>query len=227
MGKSPVVVVSAMAKVTDQLLRAAAAAARGRPHRRAGHQLAAALAASRHGLRAGEERSRSAQTLTLLIDEKFDALDEVLRGLAAIRELTPRISDLIVSHGERLSSRIVAAAFRERGIDAAHVDAREFIITDSEFQKAAPLDDIIEKRAPEKLLPLLRRGKVPVMGGFIASNEAGLTTTLGRGGSDYTGALVGGALECGDHRDLDRRGRNYDRRSARVPRCAAREGDQL
>jgi aspartokinase len=59
------------------------------------------------------------------IDEKFDALDEVLRGLAAIRELTPRISDLIVSHGERLSSRIVTAAFRERGINAAHVDARE------------------------------------------------------------------------------------------------------
>ncbi len=63
-----------------------------------------------------------------------------------------------------------------------------------EFQKAAPLDDIIEKRTPEKLLPLLGEGKVPVMGGFIASNEAGLTTTLGRGGSDYTGALVGGAL---------------------------------
>jgi len=118
-----------------------------------------------------------------------------LRGLAAIRELTPRISDLIVSYGERLSSRIVTAAFRERGIGAAHVDAREVIVTDSEYQKAAPLDDIIEKRAQEKLLPLLGEGKVPVMGGFIASNEAGLTTTLGRGGSDYTGALVGGALE--------------------------------
>jgi aspartate kinase len=130
------------------------------------------------------------------IDEKFAALDEVLRGLAAIRELTPRISDLIVSYGERISSRIVAAAFRERGIDAAHVDAREIIVTDSEFQKAAPLDDIIEKRAQEKLLPLLGEGKVPVMGGFIASNEAGLTTTLGRGGSDYTGALVGGALDA-------------------------------
>ena len=132
--------------------------------------------------------------LVRTIEEKFATLDEVLRGLAAIRELTPRISDLIVSYGERISSRIVAAAFRERGIDAAHVDAREVIVTDSEFQKAAPLDDIIEKRTQEKLLPLLAEGKVPVMGGFIASNEAGLTTTLGRGGSDYTGALVGGAL---------------------------------
>ena len=133
--------------------------------------------------------------LLAIIDEKFDALDEVLRGLAAIRELTPRISDLIASYGERLSSRIVMAAFRERGIGAAHVDAREVIVTDSEYQKAAPLDGLIEKRAQEKLLPLLREGKVPVMGGFIASNEAGQTTTLGRGGSDFTGALVGGAID--------------------------------
>ena len=195
LGKSPVVVVSAMAKVTDQLLRAACGGCAGRPRRRAGHQFAPARAASRHGVRPGEGRGRRC-ALACIIDEKFAALDEVLRGLAAIRELTPRISDLIVSYGERISSRIVAAAFRERGIDAAHVDAREVIVTDSEFQKAAPLDDIIEKRAQEKLLPLLAEGKVPVMGGFIASNEAGLTTTLGRGGSDYTGALVGGALDA-------------------------------
>ena len=82
-----------------------------------------------------------------------------LRGLAAILELTPRISDLIVSYGERISSRIVAAAFCERGIDAAHVDARDIIITDSQFQKAVPLDALIEKRAPEKLLPLTARAR--------------------------------------------------------------------
>src|ERR1700721_370056 len=87
-GKQAVVVVSAMAKVTDQLLRADASAA-----------------------------------LQVLIDQKFDSLDEILRGLAAILELTPRISDLIVSYGERISSRIGAAAFRERQIDAAHIDA--------------------------------------------------------------------------------------------------------
>ena len=120
----------------------------------------------------------------------------MLRGLAAILELTPRISDLIVSYGERISSQIVAAAFRERGMDAVHVDAREIIITDSEFQKAAPIDALIEQRAQQKLIPLLKQGKVPVMGGFIASNEAGVTTTLGRGGSDFTGALVGGAANA-------------------------------
>jgi aspartate kinase len=193
LGKSPVAVVSAMAKVTDQLLRAAAAASQGD---RAGALAISSRLRARHCDTARDLVKDAAEIAALVrtIDEKFSTLDEILRGLAAIRELTPRISDLIVSYGERLSSRIVAAAFRERGMDAAHVDAREIIITDSEFQKAAPLDDIIEKRAQEKLMPLVSAGKVPVMGGFIASNEAGLTTTLGRGGSDFTGALVGGAL---------------------------------
>jgi len=193
-GKSPVVVVSAMAKVTDQLLRAAAAASQGD---RAGALAISSRLRSRHCDTARDLVKDAAEIAALVrtLDEKFSALDEVLRGLAAIRELTPRISDLIVSYGERLSSRIVTAAFCERGVNAEHLDAREIIVTDSEFQKAAPLDDIIEKRAQEKLMPLLSEGKVPVMGGFIASNEAGLTTTLGRGGSDYTGALVGGALD--------------------------------
>jgi len=194
-GKSPIVVVSAMAKVTDQLLRAAAAAAEG--DRTGALAISSRLRARHRDTSAELVKDKATITaLIQLIDDTFDALDEVLRGLSAIRELTPRISDQIVSYGERLSSRIVAAAFCERGVDAAHIDAREIIVTDSEFQKAAPLDDVVEKRATEKLKPLLAQGKVPVMGGFIASNEEGLTTTLGRGGSDYTGALVGGALDA-------------------------------
>jgi aspartate kinase len=195
LGKHPVVVVSAMAKVTDLLLRAAAAAARGdRPEALA---ISARLRA-RHRQTADDlvDNSADAAELADFIDRKFDSLDEVLRGLAAILELTPRISDLIVSYGECLSSRIVAAAFLERGIDAVHADAREIIVTDSQFQKAVPQDALIEARAAEKLRPLIAQRKVPVMGGFIASNEAGITTTLGRGGSDFTGALVGGALSA-------------------------------
>jgi len=194
-GNNPVVVVSAMSKVTDQLLRAAAAAAEGD---RTGALAISSRLRSRHRDTAAElvKEKAAGASLISLIDEKFDALDEVLRGLSAILELTPRISDLIVSFGERLSSRIVAAAFCERGVAAVHIDAREIIVTDSEFQKAAPLEDVIEKRATEKIKPLLAQDKVPVMGGFIASSEEGLTTTLGRGGSDYTGALVGGALDA-------------------------------
>jgi len=195
MGKHPVVVVSAMAKVTDQLISAARAASTGD---RTGALAISSRLRSRHldTACALVKDPAEAAALTRVVDEKFNALDEVLRGLAAILELTPRISDLIVSYGERISSRIVAAAFREQGINAAHVDAREIIITDSQFQKAIPQDSAIERRAHEKLLPLTAEGKVPVMGGFIASNEAGLTTTLGRGGSDFTGALVGGAVSA-------------------------------
>ncbi len=195
LGKQPVVVVSAMAKVTDQLLRAAASAAEGD---RTGALAISSRLRARHRDTAAAvvKKPKDSGALIAHIDEKFDSLDEILRGLAAILELTPRISDLVVSYGERISSRIVAAAFSELGINAAHVDAREVILTDSQFQKAAPLDALIEARAAEKLRPLVDAGKVPVMGGFIASNEAGVTTTLGRGGSDFTGALVGGALSA-------------------------------
>jgi aspartate kinase len=193
LGKQPVVVVSAMARVTDQLLRAAASAAAG--DRTGALAISSRLRARHRDTAAALVKDfANASALQNLIDQKFDSLDEILRGLAAILELTPRISDLIVSHGERISSRIVTAAFIERGIDAAHVDARDIVITDSQFQKAAPLDAIVDKRAQEQLLPLTSLGKVPVMGGFIASNEAGITTTLGRGGSDFTGAIIGGAL---------------------------------
>src|SRR5579859_4303944 len=194
-GKKPVVVVSAMSKVTDQLLACAAAASRGD---RVGALAISQRLRCRHFDTAAaliaDAKERAA--LQTAIEHEFDTLDEVLRGLAAILELTPRISDLIVSYGERLSSRMIATAFCERGIDAAHVDAREVVLTDSQFQKAIPIDSAIEKRANEKVRPLIDAGRVPVMGGFIASNEAGITTTLGRGGSDFTGALVAGALSA-------------------------------
>jgi aspartate kinase len=194
-GKKPVVVVSAMAKVTDQLLRCAAAASRGD---RTGALAISSRLRCRHRDTAAALVTDPKESATLMnwIDQKFDQLDEVLRGLAAILELTPRISDLIVSYGERISSRMIASAFCERGVNATHVDARDVIVTDSQYQKAIPIDSIIEKRAAEKIGPLVDAGKVPVLGGFIGSNEAGITTTLGRGGSDFTGAMIGGAMQA-------------------------------
>jgi len=108
-GKSPVVVVSAMAKVTDQLLRAAGAASVGD---RTGALAISSRLRARHRDTAIALVKNTSDIAALLdfIDQKFDSLDEVLRGLAAILELTPRISDLIVSYGERVSSRIVAAS---------------------------------------------------------------------------------------------------------------------
>jgi len=194
-GKKPIVVVSAMARVTDQLLRCASAASLGD---RTGALAISSRLRCRHPDTAAAlvKDAKESAALANWIDKKFDQLDEVLRGLAAILELTPRISDLIVSFGERISSRMIAAAFCQHGICAEHVDSRDVIVTDSSYQKAIPIDAIIEKRAAEKLLPHITAGRVPVMGGFIASNEAGITTTLGRGGSDFTGALIGGAMHA-------------------------------
>ena len=108
-----------------------------RPRRGSGHQRATALPASRHGVGAAAAATRL-PSITIWMDVRFDALDEVLRGLAAVGELTPRITDLVASYGERLSSKLVAAAFAARGIRAAHVDAREIIITDAQYGKAVP-----------------------------------------------------------------------------------------
>lgn len=194
-GLDAVVVVSAMAKVTDHLLAAAAAAGRD--------DKAGALAIS------ARLRHRHIDTATDLLDaeriehlhpaihREFDALDDLLRGIAAVGELTERTNDLVVSFGERLSSQMVAAAFEQRGLNGAHVDARTCIITDSHYGKAAPQEAAIEAKLRELVLPLIVAGKTPVMGGFIGSNVEGITTTLGRGGSDYTAALVGGGLHAG------------------------------
>jgi aspartate kinase len=191
-GKRPVVIVSAMSKVTDQLLACAAAASRGD---RTGALAISSRLRSRH-LDTVTALVKDAVALRTQIDQEFNALDEVLRGLAAILELTPRISDLIVSYGERLSSVMIAQAFRERGVDGVHIDSRDVIITDSQYQKAIPQDELIEERCALHVRPHVEAGRVPVMGGFIGSNEAGITTTLGRGGSDFTGALIGGALHA-------------------------------
>src|SRR5947209_2905744 len=194
-GLAAVVVVSAMAKVTDSLLAAAAAAGRG--DKDGALEIARRL------------RNRQLETAAKLLSPgrlteiekpvhaEFDSLDDLLRGISAVGELTPRTSDNVVSFGERLSSRMVAAAFAEQGLNGIHVDARTCIITDDTYGKAAPLEPHIEAKLAEHVLPLIEAGKTPVMGGFIGSTPEGITTTLGRGGSDYTAALVGGAMHAG------------------------------
>jgi aspartate kinase len=193
-GLQPVVIVSAMARVTDQLLNAAAAAGRG--------DKSAALAAgvalrARHHQTAGELiPATDLAPITTFIDEHFDALDELLRGLAAVGEVTLRTTDIVASYGERLSSPIVAAAFVARGVAATHVDARDCIITDAQHTKAIPQDDLIAERLRKHVQPLVEAGRVPILGGFIGSTPEGVTTTLGRGGSDFSAALVGGGLHA-------------------------------
>ena len=195
-GLQPVVVVSAMSKVTDQLLACAAAASAGRGDRDPALDIAARLRARHLDTATQLLQDGALATLHEDINRAFDSLDELVRGISILGELTPRTSDLIVSYGERLSSVMIAAAFQQRAIPATHVDAREVILTDNHYGKATPDEPAIERALQAKVHPLLAAGKVPVMGGFIGSHNE-VTTTLGRGGSDYTGALVGGGLHAG------------------------------
>lgn len=192
--RRPVVVVSAMAKVTDQLLAAAKAAGSGD---RSGALALSARLRHRHVETAQQLLNpQRLRELEPAIHGHFDALDEILRGLSAVGELTPRTNDMVVSHGERVSSRLVAEAFMEAGIPAVHVDARSCIITDAQHGKAIPNDALTAARCAEHLRPLVDGGQVAVMGGFIGSTPEGATTTLGRGGSDFTGALIGRAMHA-------------------------------
>ena len=193
-GLKPIVVVSAMSKVTDSLIAAGAAA--GRNDREEALRLSDALR-TRHLDTASKLVSGDRLTsLHLNLHHDFDALDELLRGISSVGELTPRTADNVVSFGERLSSVMVTAAFAETGIDSAHVDARRVILTDDHYGKAAPIETEIEAALEKIVLPLVEAAQVPVMGGFIGSHK-NITTTLGRGGSDYTAALVGGGLHAG------------------------------
>jgi aspartate kinase len=190
----PVVVVSAFAKVTDQLLATARAAGNG--DRKAALELSRALR-ERHYTTAGELLGTGVFTgLHSELEAAFDALDELLRGIVAVGELTPRTTDQVAAQGELLSSKVVAAAFGARGIDAAMVDSRRCLVTDATFMKAAPLLEETNDRLKANIQPLIDAGKVPVMGGFIGATKSGVTTTIGRGGSDYSAAIVGAGLSA-------------------------------
>jgi aspartate kinase len=193
MGRAPVVVVSAMARVTDGLLGVARKAEQRRfddaarlidelreRHLRTAREL---LAQSEANVRA-EERIR----------DQFDELENLARSVATLGELTGRSQDAIVSFGELLSSLIVGETFNSRGIPAELVDSRRFIITDNQFTSAAPDMRDAELRTREALAPIIERGAVPVAQGFIGATTEGVTTTIGRGGSDYTAAIIGAAL---------------------------------
>ena len=192
--QSPVVVVSAMAKVTDQLVAMGNAAASG--------DCDSALESlenlrARHLRTAGEllGAKRSA-SLAPRMEKHFSELEDFLRGLAAVRELTPRGSDYLLSFGELLSSIMVADAFAVRGLSAAWVDSRDCLVTDATHTRAVPQMEPTRLRCKKKIVPLISKRKIPVLGGFIAATERGIPTTLGRGGSDYSAAIFGAALDA-------------------------------
>jgi len=194
LAQKPVVVVSAMAKVTDQLLAMARAAGSG--DSKTALQLSRELR-ERHYNTAGELLGTALFTqFHSDLGADLEALDELLRGIAAVGELTLRTTDHVAAYGEMLSAQLVTASLSAHGIASALVDARECLVTDNAHTRAAPLFEETNLRLRTVVRPLLDAGRVPVMGGFVGATKTGVTTTIGRGGSDFSAAIVGAGLDA-------------------------------
>lgn len=191
--RRPIVVVSAFAGVTNALLALANQAAAGQliPAIAAVQQLRQRHLAEVDVLLAGSpDHGEVASEVSVM----FDELATLCGALSVLGFITPRSLDAIASVGEQASSLVCAHAFRMMGMDAVHVDARKVVVTDDDFGAAAPQPDAIAIAARDHVLPHVQAGRIPVMGGFIGSTKDGVTTTLGRGGSDYSASLVGAAV---------------------------------
>ena len=191
---APVVVVSAMSGVTDALLAATVSAGEG--------HAAEAIASldstfDRHRKTAAELLTpTAAQAFAKQVDSAAQQIQELLRSSADNPLRRRPIQDAVVAYGEMLGSELLAELLNERGTNAQHVDARRCILTDDEYTCALPLMPETLFKAHDVLVPVIESRRVPVLGGFIASTAEGTTTTLGRGGSDYTAALIGAALKA-------------------------------
>lgn len=189
-----VVVLSAMGKTTDALFRAGRAAREGDAERALAE---AAGVIEKHRATARELFGNGLPgELERGLEAQFAELEAVLRGVSLLRELSTRSMDALASHGERLSTRLFAALLEAQGVPCALVDARRVVRTDERFGAAQPQRDAIARLAAEHMAPEVAAGRVVVTQGYIGATADGRTTTLGRGGSDWTAALLGAALRA-------------------------------
>ena len=185
-GHQVVVVVSAMTKVTDWLHESAQVARQGGDYLSCASQIRNKHQdVIDHFFPEGAAREHLAHEIHDLINRYVD----LCQAIDNLTELNPRIIDRVVSYGERLSCRLVAAVMQKHGIDAIAMDATELLITTAEFQNAEPILDITRQRVQDRLMPHVRANKTPIITGYIGATADGLVTTLGRGGSDYSAAI--------------------------------------
>jgi aspartate kinase len=190
LAQRPVVVVSALAGVTDQLIRGARLALERDP----GADAVVRELQERHLAVVAELFPTGKNRLVDHVHAVLAELRSLYGGVHSLGELTPRSLDAISGMGERLSCEIVAAALLARGVDARAVDGRSVVITDEGFGRAIPLPDETSAQVREVLLPLVEQGAVPVIAGFIGATRRRVATTLGRGGSDWSASLIGAGL---------------------------------
>jgi aspartate kinase len=191
-GRGPVLVVSALSGVTDALLTMAAEAGAARTD--AAVQQVSRLRERHLAMARALASDGALAALSAAIDAHFDELTAVVRALGVLREVSLRTLDVIAAMGELLSSRIIAAALVNAGLPGEWIDARRAIVTNDDHTRAAPMMRETTAALRAVVTPLVDAGRVPVLGGFIGATTDGHTTTLGRGGSDYSGAIVGAGI---------------------------------
>ncbi|HUP44570.1 MAG TPA: aspartate kinase, partial [Thermoanaerobaculia bacterium] len=192
--RKPIVVVSALAGVTNELVAAIEAARQGDGDRV--DQIIAAIR-QRHedvAVQLVQQKLDFFEAFTRQLDKQIEQVHTILRGITLLGEVTLRAKDKVASIGEKLSSVLFAYSMMMHAVPGEHVHSEEVVVTDNRFGEASPLMDETRQAAQRVLLPLLERNLIPVMGGFIGRTRDGATTTLGRGGSDYSAAIVGAAL---------------------------------
>ena len=188
-----VVVVSAMSQVTNQLIQGSRAAAEGQEN--VWRQVTAGLR-DKHLAVVDSLLGRSSERREIMafLEDRLSNLERLYRSLSVLGELTARGGDATACFGEQLSAAILAAVLRERGLASQPLSASEIIVTDDRFGAASPLPDQTRRRLGKKVRPLLKQDVIPVITGYIAATEKGIPTTLGRGGSDYSAAIIGAGL---------------------------------
>jgi aspartate kinase len=190
----PIVVVSALAGVTNDLVAASEAAREQKPARVAEIIRAVRQRHEDVAMRLVQQKFDFFEAFIKQLDKQIDEIDTILRGIALLGEITPRASDKVVSIGEKLSSVLFAYTMMMRNLPAEHVHSEEVVVTDDRFGEATPDMEATTAAAKKALLPLVERNRIPVMGGFIGRTPSGATTTLGRNGSDYSAAIVAAAV---------------------------------
>ena len=194
--RRPVVVVSACAGVTNQLLKTAALASKGKKDDAL--QNVAAIEGRHKNIAKELFDADTAKFLFKHIAVFAEELAALVNGVVILGELTPRSLDTFASYGERMSSFIIHHYFEACKIRSFLVDARSFMVTDDQFTKALPLFDVVERKLGEIVQPKIENNYIVLTQGFIGSTQSGITTTIGRGGSDYTAAIVGSLLDAED-----------------------------
>lgn len=193
-GYRVVAVVSALEGVTDKLIEAAEQAKKGNRdyiHEFKQKLLKEHLTVARKAIENKCVQEEMEQILKTTIDE----LEKVLTGIIYVGELTPKSKDYVLSFGERLSMPIVGGSLRDLELNAQFYTGGEIgIVTDSNFGEASPLMNVTKHQVKERIEPLLEKRIVPVVTGYIAATQDDVTTTLGRGGSDYTATIIGASL---------------------------------